>query len=371
MKNLVCTAGLLAIVVLAAAASRSAAADVPIVYSSDLYHPHEDPDDHFDLATLFSLDELDIRGIILDGGQRQLQAPGKIPVEQMFKLAGRKAPYAIGLAQRLASPGDKAQNQPAQFQGGVQLILDALRRSPKKVRILTTGSLRDVAAAFNREPKLMRDKVDRLYIVIGDPGVADQYEYNVQLDPQSYARVLESGLPIYWCPCFDGGVWKRDHGYATYWQFTQGDVLQSAPPRLQSWFGYALMRLKGADPIAYLDLPLQGDQQMQIWPTRRNMWSTAALLDAAGRQIYERTDGSFAALRPQDAARQSLANRKVEAFRFDPVAVTVASNDSGKLRLKVDLKPPKANMRIFRVSDPRYQQIMTDCLAQLLSGLGK
>jgi hypothetical protein len=50
----------------------SAAEKVPILYSTDLYHPHADPDDHYDLATLFALAEFDIRGIILDnvnGGQ--------------------------------------------------------------------------------------------------------------------------------------------------------------------------------------------------------------------------------------------------------------------------------------------------------------
>jgi hypothetical protein len=49
-----------------------AAEKVPILYSSDLYHPHADPDDHYDLATLFALEELNVRGIILDnvrGGQ--------------------------------------------------------------------------------------------------------------------------------------------------------------------------------------------------------------------------------------------------------------------------------------------------------------
>ena len=48
----------------------SAAEKVPIVYSTDLFHPHADPDDHYDLACLFALEEFDIRGIILDLGGR-------------------------------------------------------------------------------------------------------------------------------------------------------------------------------------------------------------------------------------------------------------------------------------------------------------
>jgi len=40
----------------------SAADKIPIIYSTDLYQPHEDPDDHVDLATLFALDEFEILG---------------------------------------------------------------------------------------------------------------------------------------------------------------------------------------------------------------------------------------------------------------------------------------------------------------------
>ena len=43
-----------------------AAEKVPILYSTDLHHPHMDPDDDFDLATLFPIREFDIRSIVLD-----------------------------------------------------------------------------------------------------------------------------------------------------------------------------------------------------------------------------------------------------------------------------------------------------------------
>jgi hypothetical protein len=36
---------------LASAADAKPSARVPLIYSSDLLHPHDDPDDHFDLAT--------------------------------------------------------------------------------------------------------------------------------------------------------------------------------------------------------------------------------------------------------------------------------------------------------------------------------
>ena len=64
---------------------------IPVIYSTDLLHPHDDPDDHYDLATLFSLPEFDVRGIVLDLGERQQQRLGRLPVEQILQLADRRA----------------------------------------------------------------------------------------------------------------------------------------------------------------------------------------------------------------------------------------------------------------------------------------
>ena len=43
---------------------------MPIIHVTDLYHPAQDPDDHFDLATLFALPEVEIKAVLLDATQR-------------------------------------------------------------------------------------------------------------------------------------------------------------------------------------------------------------------------------------------------------------------------------------------------------------
>ena len=48
---------------------------VPFVYGTDLFHPHDDPDDHFDLATVFAMPELDVKAILLDLGAKQKNKP--------------------------------------------------------------------------------------------------------------------------------------------------------------------------------------------------------------------------------------------------------------------------------------------------------
>ena len=163
---------------------RGESPSIPIVYSTDLFHPHQDPDDHYDLACLLAIKEFQVEGIILDNhsmtpGKTQSTECGKPAVEQMLEITGRKIPYAIGLSSRLRTLQDKALAGPSECQGGVELLLSALRRSSDRVVIMSAGSCCDVAAAFNREPKLFRQKVRAIYINAGSgPGRA-KGEYNV------------------------------------------------------------------------------------------------------------------------------------------------------------------------------------------------
>ena len=54
MKTKIRTA-ILAVALGIVAALPLSAFGVPVIYCTDLFHPHDDPDDHFDLATLFAL----------------------------------------------------------------------------------------------------------------------------------------------------------------------------------------------------------------------------------------------------------------------------------------------------------------------------
>ena len=267
--------GLLAAITFGLAASASGA--VPILYTTDLLHPHADPDDHFDVATLFGMPEFDLRGVVFDLGPIGKDRPGLVALRQMMHLTGREVPFATGLVECLASPEDTGRGQPEQAQRGVELILRALAESPEPVTVFTTGSLRDVAAALNRNERLCRDKIARLYVNAGHSG--GEKEYNVEIDPHAYVRVLNSGLPIYLVPCF--GV----DGYESLWQFTHAEALDDAAPEIQRFFAYALTKADPAqrDPIKALDEPIPDDVRRGIWQQERRMWCTGAFLHAAGR----------------------------------------------------------------------------------------
>ena len=281
---------------------------IPIIHSTDLFHPHDDPDDHYDLATLFAMKEFDIKGVILDLGERQAGRPGRIPLEQMMHITGRKVPYAVGLNRSLRSPADAARDADERFQAGIRLILSVLGNSRDKVVIHTGGSCRDVAAAFNREPKLLAEKVRAVYIDIGTGPDGVQDEYNVKLDPLAYLRLLQSGLPIYWCPCFGR------QGYATFYEADQARLLGDCSEPLRNYFVYCLTK-SPADPIAFLS---SGPHPLPAG--NRSMWCTAGLLHAAGRKIYPRGNADFVALTPSEAARAGLADQPWRSSASCPCA---------------------------------------------------
>lgn len=322
------------------------------VHSTDLLHPHDDPDDHFDLAAAFALEELDIKAVLLDLGDRQKTRSGRVPVDQLNKLTGRRVPYAAGLGAGLKSPDDKGLDQPKEDQGAIDLLLEVLRESPEPVVLNALGSGRDVCAAFNREPELLRRRISRLYVNAGS-AKENESEWNVQLDAQSYIGLIRSGLPIHWCPCM-----PTKGNLSTYWVFKQKDVLGSVPTGLLNYFIYALQRVPPSeiDPVAALAMDLRPWRHILL-EQDRNMWSTASILDAAGRSIYRVGDRWFAA-RAAPPGGQS-----VEVFRFVPVRVEI--DDRAMTRWREAAGDP--NMHMYKVTDPeRHQAALRSCLRQVL-----
>jgi len=337
---------------------------VPVIYCTDLFHPHDDPDDHFDLATLYAMPELDIKGVVLDQGRKQLERPGRIPVSQMNKITGRNVPAAIGLADPLKSPDDQALDQPAQFQGAVELIIQTLRASTRPVCIAALGSVRDVVCAFNREPGLFRTNVTMVLAFIGEASDGKFQEYNVGLDPQAFVGLMRSGLPVYWVPCFDGGLWQN-RGHASFWRASQRALLEGATPEVIQYFIYALEK-ESAEPLAFLSRPVEPERQARLFAGTRNLWCAAVLGVMSGREVV--FDGSkWTSVLPQSNRAAAVAGRK-PLFEFPEVEVLVS--DAGAVSCgKV---PGSHKVRRFEVRDSaQYEQGMVEATTALLSSLGR
>ncbi|MHB0959513.1 MAG: nucleoside hydrolase [Pirellulaceae bacterium] len=336
-------------------------ARLPVLYCTDLFHPHDDPDDHFDLATLYSIPEVDLLGIVLDQGGNQKQRPGAIPVSQLNDLTGKKVPVAIGLERPLKSPLDTGIDQQEEFQAGIRLIIESLRESPQPVIIFAVGSMRDLVAAFHREPELFRTKVRRIGAYIGEASREEFVEYNVGLDPHAYVGLLRSGLPVYWLPCFDGGLWQNA-GHASFWQARHEDLLRNSPPELIQFFIYALEKQTG-DPLAFVRSPVDSQRKERLFADTRNLWCTATFAVLAERELRSH-DGHFQTM-PRNPDKEPAPAFSNELFSFEEVDVTVT--DTGVVRYEKG--PGSKKIRRFTLrGQTDYARGMTEATARLLEG---
>lgn len=335
---------------------------IPVIYCTDLFHPHDDPDDHFDLATIYAIPELEIKAIILDQGRKQLEKPGRIPVSQMNRITGGNVPVAIGLAERLGNPEDTGLDQPEQFQAGVELLLETLRESPVALNIITVGSVRDLAAAFNREPELLREKAARVMSFIGEASTSFM-EYNVTLDPAAYVCLMRSGLPLYWVPCFDGhreGPEMINNGHASYWEASHEALLQDCAMELLQYFIYCFEK-QTAPPLEFLSRPPEAESIIRLFDMKRNLWCTAVFTALTERRIVTRGE-RYLSVAPDSAA--GLKEHRL--FDFEPVYVTI----SDEAQISYGEREGAVKIMRFKVADAEnYAAGMTSVTAQLLSTL--
>jgi hypothetical protein len=270
----------------------------------------------------------------------------------------------IGLADPLKHPDDKALDQPAQFQGAVEFILQTLRASARPVCIATLGSVRDVVCAFNREPRLVRKKVAMVLAFIGEASDGKFQEYNVGLDPQASVGLMRSGLPVYWVPCFDGGLWQN-RGYASFWRASQRTLLEGASPEVIQYFIYALEK-EPAEPLAFLSRPVETECQARLFAGTRNLWCAAVLGVMSGREVVF-TGSKWTCLLPERGLTAAVARRK-PLFRFSKVRVSIS--DVGVV--SYGKGPGSHKVRRFEMRDAaQYEQGMVEATATLLSGLGR
>ncbi|MCX6132406.1 MAG: hypothetical protein NTU47_01220 [Ignavibacteriales bacterium] len=343
---------------------------VKLIYSSDIYFPPDDPDDYFDLATLFAMPEIEVAGVILDqqlyDRRPKSEGTGVVPLQQIFEISGRRAPHAIGLRAALRSIDDKGLDQPDSCQKGVEMILDLLRKTKGEAVLLTVGTERDIAAAFNRDPGLFRKKVSRIYLNAGIYGFPEgRIDVNLLKDRNAFIAIMKSGLPVHWAPCFG------ENNYETYWQADQGKVLASATWRVQNYFLYAFSKGTGkigqaagqviADPLEFLKRPLDLEELGKVYRSSRNMWSTASILDAAGLKIYANKQGEYTASR-RPAGKFT---REVKPYSFCRIKVFI--DDQGRVH---PAKPGNLDVFVFHKNDPeQYRNSLESVLRQKFGGL--
>ncbi len=326
-----------------------------VIHMTDLFHPHEDPDDHFDLACQYALAyqaKIKLKGIVIDYpvndsyGDPAIQA-----IAQMNYLSCLRVPFAIGSDRRVLQREDAVEESP-----GVRLLIEVLESSDEKIAIQVAGSCRDLAAAILLRPDLFQNKCKGIYLNAGASKAGSPPEYNVSLDPLSYQRVFDAPCPLYWLPCFEMAAIPFQTGeFASYYQFRQGDVLERLSLQMKNYFIYALKR-EDRPWLRSLKDEIDPEDIRAISLNKRNMWCTAGILHAAGMTVLR--DGRIVSLGDPAAADA--------VFTFERIGARC--HDSG--RVNWSCSEEESNRYILHVTAVNdYERAMTLALACLLGNL--
>ncbi len=317
---------------------------------TDLYHPHQDVGDNVDLIAAYGLPDVDLRAVILDvtnryrwpykdpvqpeyGDPTGPRDAGFIPVTQLNAIFGRNVPCAVGPYEQMASPDDAMRDAPAFQQTGVELMLRVLRESREPVEIVSFGSARPVAVAYNRAPDLMRRKVRMVHLCAG-AYPAGYLEWNVRLDVHAFVRVLRSDLPVAIYPCatekgpFDVGR------HNSFWMLPNLAFVDRMDVRLQRYLAFAFERTVRMDFLNALEDDVAPEVLRGICARPHNVWETAVWANVARRKLVRRVDGTHRLVPAREVAKGDIV------LPNDLRRCRVTVRDDGQFDVQWDAKGP-------------------------------
>ncbi len=338
---------------------------IPVLHTTDLFRPHMDPDDHWDLACIYALahrGDIDLKGILIDHPPRKNHNPDMMAVAQMNLICGIFAPVAVGSPNPLKSRNDIQPNASSTDLHGVQMVLDILRKSQQPVVINILGSSRDVAIAGKRNPDLFAAKCAAIYLNAGTGSLkmslASKLEYNVTLDKYAYAAIFDLPCPVYWMPCFEEMESRKKRlvtEYGTHYRFRQDEILPHLSKKVQNYFAYMFGKYTDHNWLNYLKGKNDNALLSKVGRMYRHMWCTGGFLHATGHTVL--CSGKIVPLEEKP---------NLPAFTFDPV--NVRCDDSGVTKWIHDNNA--TNRFIFHVRDAeKYQSAMTQAMKSLLMAL--
>jgi len=346
---------------LTAAQDQSATKPIPLIHCTDLFHPHGDPDDHFDLAAVFSLAHqglIELKGIGLDypPGSRAGD-PGLVAVAQMNRICGLNIPTYIGSEKLVKTKTDTLPDLSQRDSVGIEWIIETLRRSDRPVAITVVGSATDVGVAARRESELFREKCAGIYLNAGATHQSrpDMLEYNVGLNPAAYAAMFELPCPLYWFPCWHMCEERISGEWGTFYWMPHKDVFEGVSTPVRSYFSYMFSRSQDPRYLRMLKTPPPEAEWNKVLEGRRGMWSIASICMLAGLTVTQ--SGEIVPL--GEAGDNAL-------FRMEPVKVQCEDNG----QLTWELSRVETGHFVFHVLDvPAYSGAMTQAVRSLLLAL--
>lgn len=349
---------------------------VSLIDITDLYHPYQDPGDNFDLIMPYALPEIDLKAVILDvtDSYRQPVAfhrgpeyadesgprdAGIIPVTQLNYLFDKNVPFAVSPFSQMKSLQDKMLDVPAFQQQGIELILNILRNSSRKVEITVFSSVKALAVAYNREPDLFYAKVDRIHICAGASS-HEFLEWNVALDPNAIICLLRSHLPIALYPCASKDGPFALHPYNSFWMLKDLSFVKNMDRKLKRYIWYAFERVCRNDFLRAMEEDVPEEKMFDIYRRTHNVWETAVWMELSGRKLVKRADGSYGII-PED----QMDNMDI-VLKNELLPCKIDVDDKGLF--KFELTGETTNFSIYYRDNPVKNEIaLREALANIYS----
>lgn len=269
-----------------------------VIITTDLYHEHGDPNDHFNLAAMYALDKLgliNLVGIMCDDdkakagpdGDKYLHFgdPSVQSVAQLNYITGRFVPVGVGSRKPIKNKDDLIKATKTNI-ASVNLLLSALENTKTKVDVHICGSSRDVVIAAAKCPELFHEKCGGIFINAGNYGSNDPIEYNVTLDPFSFSEIFKIPCDIYWGPCFEK---LTEYPYnlserGTYYEIEQEELLPLLSDNMKKYFKFMFDYVMDTGWLSYLRKVFT-KTELEDWAKenkgKRQMWSTPGFLKSA------------------------------------------------------------------------------------------
>lgn len=341
---------------------------------TDLYTPGQDPGDNFDILTPYSLENIDLKAVVFDVSEmyrkdnpldKIWREPGYIPVTQLNYLFDVDVPCGCAPFEVMRSEDDAKWDAPAFQTKGIDLLFEVLENSDRPVHIVSTGSCRPLAVAYNRNPELMcSDKVATVHICAGSS--SDKFhEWNIVLDPIAAARVFRSGMnmAIYPCGIETGAETVGRHN--TFWGLKDLTFILDMDPHLRNYSVYSILSKDDIYYLNYLDVPLSAEDEEELrnyWRSsalgnRHHVWETAVWQQVAGLNLVTHPDGT-ASLLPSDQIKEGdvIFDEGLEYIdidvRDDGIFYFEHSDEPTNVRLYYRSEPQE-NERLLNMALPR------------------
>ncbi len=337
-----------------------------VILTTDLYHRHADPNDHWNLASMYALAHMglirfagimcdDDRAIANDGSFLHFGDPSVQSVAQLNFITGMAVPVGVGSRTPIKTKQDLDEVLKSHKKiSSVTLLLDALQRSESKVDIHMCGSCKDVVIAYRYAPELFEKKCDCIYLNAGTYDKQEPLEYNVSLEPYAFSQIFKIPCNIRWSPCFDSLKYPFVPAErANYYEIDQADMVPHMSQAIKKYFNYMFGAVEDTHWLTYLRSPLDTELLESWMNKKRQMWSTPGYLLSAGK--YVTPEGDI----------EDCCKVDTPLYKYVPVYVDV--NDDGTLKWE---DTESSNICMFKNIDPQtYFSAMGKVVKKLLSAL--